>query len=101
MIMSSTFVCSHNNLGEGLARGDQSTAPGNTSNLYEIVLFALSCQDMTNPKELDALCPGESKRQREAMRRKLASGGGTHTHTSALYVSLGFTWVYIYIYIFI
>ena len=98
--MSSTFVCSHNNLGEGLARGDQSTAPGNTSNLYEIVLFALSCQDMTNPKELDALCPGESKRQREAMRRKLASGGGTHTHTHRHYMFHwdlhGFTYIYIY-----
>ncbi|CAL1155578.1 unnamed protein product [Cladocopium goreaui] len=30
---------------------------------------------MTDPKELDALCPGESKRQREALRRKLDRGG--------------------------
>ena len=101
MIMSSTFVCSHNNLGEGLARGDQSTAPGNTSNLYEIVLFALSCQDMTNPKELDALCPGESKRQREAMRRKLASGGGTHTHIGIICFIGIYMGLHIYTYIFI
>ncbi|CAL1135904.1 unnamed protein product [Cladocopium goreaui] len=30
---------------------------------------------MSNPKDLDALCPGETKRQREALRRKLQSGG--------------------------
>jgi hypothetical protein len=34
-------------------------------------------QAMTDPKELDALCPGESKRQREALRRKLDRGGHT------------------------
>ena len=32
-------------------------------------------QAMTDPKELDELCPGESKRQREALRRKLDRGG--------------------------
>ena len=36
-----------------------------------------SMQAMTDPKELDALCPGESKRQREALRRKLDRGGHT------------------------
>ena len=35
----------------------------------------LSMQAMTDPKELDELCPGESKRQREALRRKLERGG--------------------------
>ena len=32
---------------------------------------------MSNPRELDDLIPGEAKRQREAMRRKLNNGGPT------------------------
>lgn len=34
-----------------------------------------SLQAMTDPKELDALYPGEAKRQREALRRKVNAGG--------------------------
>ena len=30
---------------------------------------------MSDPKELDALVPGEAKRQREALRRKIDRGG--------------------------
>lgn len=30
---------------------------------------------MKDPKELDALVPGEAKRQREAMRRRIERGG--------------------------
>ena len=30
---------------------------------------------MSDPKELDALAPGEAKRQREALRRKIERGG--------------------------
>ena len=32
---------------------------------------------MSNPRELGDLIPGEAKRQREAMRRKLNNGGPT------------------------
>ena len=32
-------------------------------------------QAMSDPKELDEICPGEAKRQREALRRKLEKGG--------------------------
>ena len=76
---------------------------------------------MSNPKELDALIPGEAKRQREALRRKLSNGGPNMSQVGFpcdclmcqptyiiiitimyIYIQihiLGFGYLYIYIYV--
>ena len=67
---------------------------------------------MSNPKELDALIPGEAKRQREALRRKLSNGGPNMSQvgfpcdclmcqpTYIIIITIMYIYIYIYRYIF-
>ena len=59
---------------------------------YCVVGMALSrwnaVQAMSDPKELDEILPGETKRQREALRRKLQGGGPSQK--TYLFISVAF-----------